>query len=217
MRFNIKKNVESHPCFINGFFILKREGECKMPADTLLPAKEIIGRKFMLPPPKCGVYFLIQKNKIIYVGSSVDIYGRILSHDKMKKIPFDAFYFIEYDRSVFRAKEIQYIIKLNPKYNSTIQSKNYSQLGLIKFSFIKHLIKKTNQNIQGSNAGMFSLFFKKYSKQNAIQKVDGEGDTAIFLEHEILKAIQEYYGHSEYAYDIFFQLLQETKNNHGKR
>lgn len=34
MRFNIKKNVESHPCFINGFFILKRERECKMPANN---------------------------------------------------------------------------------------------------------------------------------------------------------------------------------------
>lgn len=68
-----------------------------------------------------GVYFLYQKGKILYVGSSKNIYLRIKQHCFDGRIPFDCFKFFlmgdEYDMSDVIDFEYFYIEDLNPPYN----------------------------------------------------------------------------------------------------
>ena len=60
----------------------------------LLSRKEIIKNKIQFSPSLqyAGIYFLINKNKIVYVGQTMSSFAeRILSHIKAKKIKFDSY------------------------------------------------------------------------------------------------------------------------------
>ena len=62
------------------------------------------------------IYFLLQDNEIVYVGSSGNGLSRIYQHIKDKK--FDAYSYIVVP-SQYRAQiENDYIFKFNPKYNN---------------------------------------------------------------------------------------------------
>jgi len=67
---------------------------------------------------KKGIYFLINKEIVLYVGSSLYINKRIHIHNKNTNINFDRLFIIEYlDDLEMRNDEIRYIQKLTPKYN----------------------------------------------------------------------------------------------------
>ena len=46
----------------------------------LLTEADIVDRSIELGVPRCGVYFLIQAGKVMYVGQSVNIDARIGQH-----------------------------------------------------------------------------------------------------------------------------------------
>ena len=90
---------------------------------------------------KRGIYFLINKAEIVYVGQSFDIYSRIASHKSVKD--FDSYTFIEYPnikREDLIAIEEDYILKFQPLLNG-----KYSLTLKRSFSFIKDKIKKKNK------------------------------------------------------------------------
>ena len=61
-----------------------------------------------------GVYFLIDGDKVVYVGQSVNVYTRISEHhDKL----FDSFAFIPCEREMLNALESLYIHVLRPPLN----------------------------------------------------------------------------------------------------
>lgn len=65
-----------------------------------------------------AVYFLINENEIIYVGSGINLHNRIRTHVANKKIKFTRLYFIvmdNYEDMLFFEKK--YIEKLTPIYN----------------------------------------------------------------------------------------------------
>lgn len=64
---------------------------------------------------KCGVYFLIKDEEIIYVGQSVNIEARIHQHRSTKS--FDRFTYIECNSEDLNKIETMYINKLKPKLN----------------------------------------------------------------------------------------------------
>jgi hypothetical protein len=66
----------------------------------------------------CGVYFLMHRGEVVYVGQSIDILGRISKHRREGKV-FDAFNFIPCERSRALALEAQYITALLPALNSS--------------------------------------------------------------------------------------------------
>lgn len=64
----------------------------------------------------CGVYFLIHKGEVVYVGQSIDVLGRISKHRREGKV-FDAFNFIPCELSQGLALEAKYISALMPALN----------------------------------------------------------------------------------------------------
>jgi hypothetical protein len=64
-----------------------------------------------------GVYFLIKDDVVVYVGQSVDVYGRIPEHEKDKD--FDRAVFFKANLDSLLSLEFEYIVAFNPKYNKT--------------------------------------------------------------------------------------------------
>ena len=66
---------------------------------------------------RCGIYFLISANKIVYIGQSADIYTRVSSHKREGKKHFTRFAFIEAPIKKIGGLENAYKAKYKPKYN----------------------------------------------------------------------------------------------------
>ena len=64
---------------------------------------------------RCGVYFLIDNNRIIYVGQSVNIEARMASHARNKN--FNRFAFVACEPELLDALESLYIHFLMPELN----------------------------------------------------------------------------------------------------
>ena len=68
----------------------------------------------------CGVYFLICKGNIVYVGSSKDVMTRITNHRKNMFSTgkfFDSYYIMRSNHKDIRQLEPKYIKMFKPKYN----------------------------------------------------------------------------------------------------
>ena len=61
-----------------------------------------------------GIYLLKKKNKVVYVGQSINIHRRVEQH---KDKEFDSYDFIECDKSLLNCTEEFYILRYNPIYN----------------------------------------------------------------------------------------------------
>ena len=68
-----------------------------------------------------GVYFLLRKKQVVYVGQSSNCAARISAHTQDLTKDFDSCYTIVISDPVFRTDyEIASILKYSPKYNKTI-------------------------------------------------------------------------------------------------
>ena len=65
---------------------------------------------------KLGVYFLFDKEEIVYVGKSTNIFKRILDHRRGRKFDSWAYYELNSKLEV-SILEFYFIYKLQPKYN----------------------------------------------------------------------------------------------------
>lgn len=66
---------------------------------------------------KCGIYFLINNNTIVYVGQSIDLWQRIQQHKEKRAMMFDAVSWVACDVGKLNELELFYIDRLKPKYN----------------------------------------------------------------------------------------------------
>jgi len=89
-----------------------------------ISADDILSKKKLALPNITGIYFLINKNEIVYVGKSVDINGRILVHNKNILKTFDSFSILECPVEFLNILESHYIFKFHPFLNN--QSPNTS-------------------------------------------------------------------------------------------
>lgn len=64
---------------------------------------------------RCGIYFLIKGEEIVYVGQSTNIFYRVGQHEGVKD--FDTFTYLECDKEHLDLLEARYITKIKPKYN----------------------------------------------------------------------------------------------------
>lgn len=64
-----------------------------------------------------GVYFLVNKNEIIYVGQSVKTHSRLLTHWAEKE--FDKVFVLQVEKSRLTEVENHYIKKFNPRLNKS--------------------------------------------------------------------------------------------------
>lgn len=74
--------------------------------------------KTLINPIICGIYFLVNKDEVIYVGKSINIVIRILSHYRSPKI-FTSIKYLECNEKDLDKLETHYIVALKPKYNNT--------------------------------------------------------------------------------------------------
>jgi len=79
-----------------------------------------------------GIYFLIQNNEIVYIGSSKNPMSRISAHkDKI----FNKYFIKPCDINELENIEAEYIFKYNPKYNKGMPpNKNIKYVGQLKSS-----------------------------------------------------------------------------------
>jgi len=95
---------------------IKRANVVVNETDHLLNAEEIVSRAQPFENC-CGVYFLINNGEIVYVGQSVNIWGRLGTHfnDNLKE--FDRIAYVLVDKEDLNRVEAAYIRKFQPKYN----------------------------------------------------------------------------------------------------
>lgn len=65
----------------------------------------------------CGVYFLIERNKVVYVGQSTDVFVRVRRHYKDPKKLFDKWAYIVVDPDELIRVEREYIDLFQPYLN----------------------------------------------------------------------------------------------------
>lgn len=65
----------------------------------------------------CGIYFLMQDGHVVYVGQSINCYGRIDRHYQEGKKVFDSVYVVRTDADMLDCLEALYIKKFSPMYN----------------------------------------------------------------------------------------------------
>jgi hypothetical protein len=66
--------------------------------------------------PPC-IYFLVHNQKVVYVGQTVSLMGRLKSHAQYKE--FEDVYFLPVPRSKLDEVEVAFIRTMAPKYNGT--------------------------------------------------------------------------------------------------
>lgn len=68
-----------------------------------------------------GIYFLLYKEEIVYVGQSAsDVFHRLYKHRLDGKV-FDAYTFIPCEAAMLDELESKYIVAMMPKYNHSIR------------------------------------------------------------------------------------------------
>lgn len=72
----------------------------------------------------CGIYFLINNHKIVYVGKTTFGFSRIVQHIKNKE--FDSFNYFECFEEELDCLETYYITKFKPKYNKATNENHFS-------------------------------------------------------------------------------------------
>lgn len=81
------------------------------------------------------IYFLYDKDEIVYIGKTEYGLKRILTHTTDKQ--FDSFKIKVFDKNILSEKETYYIAKYNPKYNKLIPNsycaKNIKHILSIKY------------------------------------------------------------------------------------
>ena len=90
----------------------------------------------------CGIYFLINKGHIVYVGQSTNIHMRIAKHIGTKE--FDSFHFVECDRFILDEVEAAYIVALNPPLNrdvSLIKARDGMSISVCNHSTVQADVK----------------------------------------------------------------------------
>jgi excinuclease UvrABC nuclease subunit len=73
---------------------------------------------------RCGIYFLLWMDEIVYVGQSVDVRTRIDQHtvgDERHEVKnFNRYFFIQCEPEELNRLEAYYILKFRPKYNIAV-------------------------------------------------------------------------------------------------
>lgn len=101
----------------------------------------------------CGIYFLIYKHEVVYVGQSLDIEHRISVHRLTGEKNFDSWSYQLFEDYELDDAEAEYIVRLAPRYNITLPvNSNWVNLSMAKRKLnmslpeIKRLIRKYNIN-----------------------------------------------------------------------
>ena len=109
----------------------------------LLNEDDMIKMQIPIIDPNCNlcvIYFLLQDNEIVYVGSSNKGLGRIYQHIRDKK--FDAYSYIVVPAENRADLENNYIFRFNPKYNHIPNYENIISLNVLQKQLKQRKVEK---------------------------------------------------------------------------
>jgi hypothetical protein len=66
----------------------------------------------------CGVYFLCDRHRVLYVGQSINVFGRIQAHAIEARVPFDRVFFVQMPEGELNEREKKFIHRFHPKFNT---------------------------------------------------------------------------------------------------
>lgn len=121
-----------------------------------------------------GIYFLLEKDEVVYVGQTVNGLSRVYSHSDKK---WDSYCFVPVDKDDLNRIETENIVFYKPKYNKSMNSEFLSfdmirnrlkTLGVEKPKFYKNNIKKI---ISEKNIKIYNL-----SKNESISSYINKND-----------------------------------------
>lgn len=92
------------------------------PTLTGLLSREEILAQSSVSEAVCGIYFLISDGVVIYIGKSVDVYGRLAEHRRDKRI-FDRVTVIPCELALLSLLESKYILMLQPPLNFSVDGR----------------------------------------------------------------------------------------------
>lgn len=145
-----------------------------------------------------GVYFLINKNKIIYIGSSISVGTRLYMHRKNKRIKFDSWYYIKFPCLVdLRFYEAKYIYELRPRYNIEFNP-DYENIRMILFAKFRYeylSISNLSNEIGLSITTLTNIFdlkkeVKDYHVKRLIEFLYPNGLTKIIINKHKVKEVK---------------------------
>lgn len=126
----------------------------------------------------CGIYFLIENNKIVYVGQTKNGYFRIFEHIKTKS--FEKFSIFVCEECLLDYYENYFIMNFKPKLNKVIPKYGY----YISFKFLNKLLynrglkitlKKLENLIQDLKLEKFyfanELFIKRKNIKTLVKEI----------------------------------------------
>jgi hypothetical protein len=113
-------------------------------------------------PIRGGVYFLIWKDTIVYVGRSEDMSRRIKMHIRNNKLKFTKYFLLFLGKDEIKdikAIERHYIDKFKPKWNITFNSDNVyfdEAIGLMRpIKGVKSLVVSDGKTHYGNGSSLF--------------------------------------------------------------
>lgn len=93
----------------------------RLTSGTLLREHEIVEHAVAIGTV-CGVYFLVHKKKVVYVGQSTNVFNRIHTHAQYKE--FDSYVYIPCEKDMLDKLESLYIHFLSPPLNGNLHNGN---------------------------------------------------------------------------------------------
>lgn len=72
---------------------------------------------FSTGPSTCGIYFLVEDTEIVYIGQSVDVFTRVLTHRREGHKSFDKCCWVPVPRDELDAVESALIALFKPRHN----------------------------------------------------------------------------------------------------
>jgi len=127
-----------------------------------------------------GIYFLKQKDTVVYVGQSIDIKARVKQHKKTDKI-FDNYAHIECTKRLLDCTEMAYIAHHRPKYNivgidiAVIKSYSVTKIKSAKKKFngmvsltkeVKKKLKRVADRLDMPMAQVINMLLNKWLEEN---------------------------------------------------
>ncbi len=110
---------------------------------AVLPLQEILEDRVSLAPTGVvGLYALFQGDVLVYIGQSLNVHKRVLTHMLEGKKDFDSYRVIPTLASELSESEVAYIVEFKPLYNANIPPNNrYKSINFVKKNYEIHGLK----------------------------------------------------------------------------
>lgn len=152
---------------------------------------------------KCGIYFLLNKGHVIYIGQTIDLYTRMGKHDS-QSMPYDCMRFISCPNDLLDYYETRWIKRFLPSENKTHKGRKKQKSRYIKSDrIIKRRFPKINDR---------DMKFRKLTKKSIYgfgSLRDTTVEELILRKNKPNEAVWIYYSLSHISY--VDELLEELK------